>query len=1075
MVPTAIGASDIWLIIKAKDDAERALRRVERQLDQLERQHKSLRKQVDASDRSHRRFGSNAGQLTQQLSRMGAKASIAAGPIGALAVAAVGLSSALTPTVGLIAAAPAGLVGMAGAAATGGLAFIGLADAVEKMATAQNGTNAQIKAAKRALAALPAPTREVARQVFNLRDEFRELRNVAASGIMPHVANTLRILDKLFPRVKNTVAGFANAIGDVIARGNALLQSGLFQRNFKTVLQDGIALTRNFGFAGLSLASALTTLGAAASPMTRWLGRLVEVGAKNFDAMMKQKQASGELASFFQRTMDVTKQLGRILRNTIEFFYGLGRAASGMGAGLLDKIEQWTASAAQFAKDGERVRRTVVALATAFLIVKGAMIGFAVSGGNPVGAVIGALAGGMTALGIKTGVLQNALAALWGILQRSLLPWLQRTAESVAQELAPAVSRLVTAWNDNKQAIQDSLPFWKFLAEGAVQGVVKVVGTLINYLALSVKSFGWLFRAVKESIEWLKQFEHSGGKASAKAAQIGDDVGYADSKLKLLNSSAKESAPTLAELSGKFNTVIGSIGRAREALKLEIETAREAARVRVEAAIPALEGYRKKSNLTAATINRNLKQEVAAYTNWAANTQNLLKRGADPKFVEALSKKGPEFVAAYVKGSDKQMVRGGKLWAQRERAKTRVTDSESNVALAIVKAMVRGMNTSTGGLKSIARSIKFASTFQPPKGFSMRDILTTGRPSGATGGFVTPNAIIPKRAAGGIIDRGSGPTADDVLARLSKGEYVVNARATKQNRALLESINKSGLPGFAAGGSVDYNVWAPNARNFSARVQAAMNALGRKVETGIERNFRLLIAGVGNAAIRAFIKSTDRLPYVWGGAGPNSYDCSGLVSAVYGKHSGRGGGRGQRYFTTSSISTAVAGLKSGLGGTLDIGVTSGTGHMAGRYGRGAAGLRFEARGSSSGILIGSAARAPESFSRKFHMARGGMVSQQDARAVAELAKLYDIGGDADKLRVGSRTFDNGGWLMPGTTIATNTTGQPERVSPPGQSGTTINVNIGTVYGANADELANQIQTALKRKKRNNGGIALGLS
>lgn len=49
---------------------------------------------------------------------------------------------------------------------------------------------------------------------------------------------------------------------------------------------------------------------------------------------------------------------------------------------------------------------------------------------------------------------------------------------------------------------------------------------------------------------------------------------------------------------------------------------------------------------------------------------------------------------------------------------------------------------------------------------------------------------------------GSPSTADDLLARLSEGEYIVNAKSTRKHLGLLEMINGDKLPGFATGGRV---------------------------------------------------------------------------------------------------------------------------------------------------------------------------------------------------------------------------------------------------------------------------------
>jgi hypothetical protein len=59
--------------------------------------------------------------------------------------------------------------------------------------------------------------------------------------------------------------------------------------------------------------------------------------------------------------------------------------------------------------------------------------------------------------------------------------------------------------------------------------------------------------------------------------------------------------------------------------------------------------------------------------------------------------------------------------------------------------------------------------------------------AGATGPYVGPT--IGKMATGGLI-RGPGTgTSDSIMARLSNGEYVVNAKATSMFRPLLDAIN----------------------------------------------------------------------------------------------------------------------------------------------------------------------------------------------------------------------------------------------------------------------------------------------
>jgi hypothetical protein len=57
-------------------------------------------------------------------------------------------------------------------------------------------------------------------------------------------------------------------------------------------------------------------------------------------------------------------------------------------------------------------------------------------------------------------------------------------------------------------------------------------------------------------------------------------------------------------------------------------------------------------------------------------------------------------------------------------------------------------------------------------------------------------------ATGGYISGPGSGTSDSIPARLSDGEYVINAAATRRNKSLLDKINSGGPVGYAAGGAV---------------------------------------------------------------------------------------------------------------------------------------------------------------------------------------------------------------------------------------------------------------------------------
>jgi hypothetical protein len=68
-----------------------------------------------------------------------------------------------------------------------------------------------------------------------------------------------------------------------------------------------------------------------------------------------------------------------------------------------------------------------------------------------------------------------------------------------------------------------------------------------------------------------------------------------------------------------------------------------------------------------------------------------------------------------------------------------------------------------------------------------------------------PYAPELEKATGGYISGAGSGTSDSIPARLSDGEYVINAAATRRNKSLLDKINSGGPIGYAAGGAVTSN------------------------------------------------------------------------------------------------------------------------------------------------------------------------------------------------------------------------------------------------------------------------------
>lgn len=211
----------------------------------------------------------------------------------------------------------------------------------------------------------------------------------------------------------------------------------------------------------------------------------------------------------------------------------------------------------------------------------------------------------------------------------------------------------------------------------------------------------------------------------------------------------------------------------------------------------------------------------------------------------------------------------------------------------------------------------------------------------------SPLPAAPRFATGGHVNVGTTSKADDVLARLSRGEYVINAAATARNMPLIDFINRRGknrsvmkdlgfagdpggvLPGFAEGGIVGWvQGFIRKSKDFF--IDGVINAakgvfnpirglIDRTLGTtgiggmvgGVPKKYMndflgwlashktQLEGGNGQKAVNA-ARSQIGVPYSWGGGGPGGpsygfaqgagirgFDCSSLMQYSWYKATGK--------------------------------------------------------------------------------------------------------------------------------------------------------------------------------------------
>jgi cell wall-associated NlpC family hydrolase len=185
---------------------------------------------------------------------------------------------------------------------------------------------------------------------------------------------------------------------------------------------------------------------------------------------------------------------------------------------------------------------------------------------------------------------------------------------------------------------------------------------------------------------------------------------------------------------------------------------------------------------------------------------------------------------------------------------------------------------------------------------------------------------IPFATGGPVTGPGTG-TSDSILARLSAGEYVIPAAVTAKTRPFLDALRDGQAEALEAAGY----------RNSYATGGLVANT-GSELNATIVRGQQWLQQQAGK-------------PYIWGGAGPVGYDCSGLVAALINVLRGESNPY-HRLGTT--LTMPWPGFTPGLTSAMSAGWNAQ--HMAGTLG----GVNLEARDFGIPVMVGGPAAGADS-------------------------------------------------------------------------------------------------------------------
>lgn len=235
-------------------------------------------------------------------------------------------------------------------------------------------------------------------------------------------------------------------------------------------------------------------------------------------------------------------------------------------------------------------------------------------------------------------------------------------------------------------------------------------------------------------------------------------------KVALNSQKADELAKKLTDLRGQFRQTATSVAQT----------------------VQSYQGLITKSKVTAREVITDLHNQVANFMTYSRDVQRLIKAGVDPSAIRELSTKGPEYIHALATGSARQLQDYKATWVARNKEVkgdfAASMEAQYKGLVAKIKAMQRQIDSLTGKNIPVSASLKLNFTKDYTQAMWAADRARAGR-----------------MAEGGLIRQGTGPKADDVPLWGSKGEFMVNAAATKAYLPYLEWMNAKQM---ALGGPV---------------------------------------------------------------------------------------------------------------------------------------------------------------------------------------------------------------------------------------------------------------------------------
>ena len=226
--------------------------------------------------------------------------------------------------------------------------------AAESMATAMKGAAGGVDAVAQAMAKLAPNAQDFVRKMQALGPAWTETRKFIQDRLFEGLGDSVsNLATKQLPTLKTGLAGIAEEINRGLRGSLEVFSKDTSVADFATTLQNSRGMWAGLADAAKPFTQSFIDLSTVGSEFMPRLGTAVNDMATKFANSIAEWRADGTMKEFFENSLDMAKQLGRILGNVGSIIGSVFGAGQEVGGGFLNTIETATRDLRDFLNSAE--------------------------------------------------------------------------------------------------------------------------------------------------------------------------------------------------------------------------------------------------------------------------------------------------------------------------------------------------------------------------------------------------------------------------------------------------------------------------------------------------------------------------------------------------------------------------------------------------------------------------------------------------------------------------------------------------------------------------------------------------